>query len=142
MTRDGGLPGKDCSISLSNTCNHTPDSHVLKQGGTTNATLSRDLSGRRGSRDLPEFVVMRTDLGPDELPLNADGSVDEGAEGMEEAGRIDRVDPDKTVALDLDLSAGSYVFFCNIIESGEEEGEEGEFVSHFALGMRTSFTVE
>lgn len=94
-----------------------------------------------GSEDH-QFIVIKTDLEPDALPLTPDGSVDEGGEGIEEVGRVDRIDPGGSSILNLKLEPGSYVFFCNIVETGEEEGEEGEFLSHFALGERTKFTIE
>ena len=90
-----------------------------------------------GPEDIHEFVVIKTDLAPDALPTAEDGSVDETGEGMEVIGEIEDLATGATETLRVDLDAGSYVFICNIVE---EEG--GDSLVHYALGMRTGFTVE
>ena len=42
-----------------------------------------------GPDDVHEFVVFLTDLAPDALPTNEDGSVDEEGEGLELQGEIE-----------------------------------------------------
>lgn len=74
-----------------------------------------------------EFVVVRSDLPADELPLGEDGiRVDEDAvtavDELEEIGAKSRVD------LGVSLSPGRYVLFCNL---------EG----HYLGGMRASIEV-
>lgn len=60
-----------------------------------------------------EFVVVRTDLPGDQLPTAADGlSVDE--EALAGVGEISEVDVWTHYTLDLRLSPGRYVFFCNL----------------------------
>jgi uncharacterized cupredoxin-like copper-binding protein len=60
-----------------------------------------------------EFVVVRTDLPDDQLPSAADGlSVDE--EALAGAGEISEVDIWTSYALELPLTPGRYVFFCNL----------------------------
>ena len=74
-----------------------------------------------------EFVVVRTDLPADRLPIAADGlSVDEDA--LASVGEISEVNISTSVPLDLRLSSGRYVFFCNL---------EG----HYLGGMRLAFVV-
>ena len=83
-----------------------------------------------------EFVVIRTDLPPSQLPV-VDGRVPEG-----EVDLLDEIEPfaaASSASLLLDLDAGSYVFICNI---AEEEPGEAEVESHYQLGMATAFTVE
>jgi uncharacterized cupredoxin-like copper-binding protein len=80
-----------------------------------------------------EFVVVRTDLAPDALPTSDDGSFNEDGEGVEVVDEIDDVDVGATEELSLDLDAGAYVLLCNKVAGT---------VSHFAMGMRTAFTVE
>jgi uncharacterized cupredoxin-like copper-binding protein len=99
-------------------------------------TVTFDISNE-GPDDAHEFVVFRTDLGPTELPTNPDGSVDEEGEGVELIDEQEEVEPDTSASLDVDLEAGSYVFICNIVEK-----EDGETISHYQQGMRTSFTVQ
>jgi uncharacterized cupredoxin-like copper-binding protein len=90
-----------------------------------------------GPEDIHEFVVIKTDLAPDALPTAEDGSVDETGEGIEVIGEIEDLATGSTETLNVDLDAGSYVLICNIVE---EEG--GDTLVHYALGMRTGFTVE
>jgi hypothetical protein len=90
-----------------------------------------------GPEDPHEFVVIKTDLAPDALPTAEDGSVDETGEGIEVIGEIAEFAPGSSESRTFDLDAGSYVFVCNVVE---EEG--GDTLVHYALGMRTAFTVE
>lgn len=80
-----------------------------------------------------EFVVVRTDLAPDALPVE-DGRVPE-----DEVDLLDEIEPfaGSTGSLTLDLEPGKYVLICNIAET-----EDGKTQSHYELGMRTAFVVE
>lgn len=74
-----------------------------------------------------EFVVVRTNLPADGLPIASDGvSVDEDA--LARIGEISDVDIWTTRTLDLNLAPGHYVFFCNL---------EG----HYLGGMHRSLVV-
>jgi uncharacterized cupredoxin-like copper-binding protein len=74
-----------------------------------------------------EFVVVRTDLSPDDLPIASDGlSVDEDA--LQSVGEISQVDFGTTESATLSLPPGHYVFFCNL---------EG----HYLGGMHTALVV-
>jgi uncharacterized cupredoxin-like copper-binding protein len=88
-----------------------------------------------GPDDVHEFVVIKTDLAPDALPTNKDGTVDEEAAGLEPQGEVEDVAVGDTQSLTLDLSAGNYVFICNIYEDDTHE-------SHYQEGMRVAFTVD
>ena len=88
-----------------------------------------------GPDDVHEFVVFQTDLAPDALPTNEDGSVDEEGEGVALQGEIEDIAVDETQTLTLDLAAGSYVLVCNIFDPAEQE-------AHYQEGMRVAFTVE
>ncbi len=88
-----------------------------------------------GPEDPHELVVIRTDLAPDQLPTNPDGSVNEDGEGMEVLGEIEEFPVGETHSLTLDLEAGSYVLICNIYDEEEQE-------AHYQEGMRLAFTVE
>jgi uncharacterized cupredoxin-like copper-binding protein len=78
-----------------------------------------------------EFVIFKTDLAPDSLPTNEDGTVDEEGEGVT---HIDEVElaPGESSDLEVNLEAGNYVFICNI-DSDE---------MHYAHGMHVAFTVK
>jgi uncharacterized cupredoxin-like copper-binding protein len=89
-----------------------------------------------GPDDVHEFVVMKTDLDPADLPTLEDGSVDEAGEGIEEvAGEIEDIAVGATMDLTVTLDAGNYVLLCNIYTAEEDE-------AHYKMGMRTAFTVE
>lgn len=87
-----------------------------------------------GPDEVHEFVVIKTDLAPDALPANKDGTVDEEAAGLEPQGEVEDVAVGDTQSLTLDLSAGNYVFICNIYEDDTHE-------SHYQEGMRVAFSV-
>lgn len=81
-----------------------------------------------------EFVIIRSDLAPDALP------VEEGRVPEDDVELLDEIEPfavGSTGSLTLDLEPGNYVLICNIVET-----EDGELESHYELGMRTAFVVE
>src|SRR5438105_14365191 len=56
-----------------------------------------------------EFVIFKTDLAPDTLPLNKDGdAVDEEGAGVKHIDEIEAIEPGKTENLTVDLTAGRY----------------------------------
>jgi uncharacterized cupredoxin-like copper-binding protein len=75
-----------------------------------------------------EFVVIKSDLAPDALPLNDEG-VDEEGEGVEVIDEIEDIAGGSSQSLTVDLDAGSYVLICNL-------------PGHYAEGMHAAFTVE
>jgi uncharacterized cupredoxin-like copper-binding protein len=72
------------------------------------------------------FEVLKTDLAPDNLPV--DGASAKAKEDGK-VGEIPSIAAGKSAAVTLDLQPGKYVFICNI-------------AGHYQLGMRTGFTVE
>ena len=86
-----------------------------------------------GPADIHEIVVFKTELAPDALPTADDGSVDETGEGVELIDEIEDIPIGESQDLSVTLDAGSYVLICNIVEGTEV---------HYAMGMRTAFTVE
>jgi uncharacterized cupredoxin-like copper-binding protein len=88
-----------------------------------------------GPDDVHEFVVIRTDLGPTELPTDENGAVDEAGGGMEVVDEIEDMEVGASEDLTVDLDAGNYVLICNIWDEDEQE-------SHYQEGMRAAFTVE
>jgi len=60
-----------------------------------------------------EFIVVRSGLPADQLPIGPDGlSVDEDA--LSSVAEINQVDYGSTQTLHLSLAPGRYVFFCNL----------------------------
>lgn len=85
-----------------------------------------------------EFVVIKTDLDPGDLPTGDDGSVDEAQ--VEVIGEVEEDElPAQTGEgeLTVDLEAGAYALICNLVE----EEESGELESHYVEGMFTDFEV-
>ncbi len=87
-----------------------------------------------GPDDVHEFVVFRTDLSPTDLPTDENGAVVETGEGVELIGEIEDIPVGETKSVTLELTAGNYVFICNIWDEEEQE-------AHYQEGMRTSFTI-
>lgn len=88
-----------------------------------------------GPDDIHEFVIIRTDLDPGDLPVDEQGAVTEEGEGMEVVDEIEDIPVGETQDVTVELEAGSYVLICNIYSADEDE-------AHYAEGMRTAFTVE
>ena len=75
-----------------------------------------------------EFVIFKTDLAPDALPVGDDGDVDEEGEGVEHIDEIEDITGGSTQSLTVTLDAANYVFICNL-------------PGHYAQGMHAAFTV-
>ncbi len=90
-----------------------------------------------GPEEIHEFVVFATDLAPDALPTNPDGSVDETGAGIELIGEIEDIPVGQTMSTTVALEASGYVLVCNIVQG---EGEES--ISHYQQGMRVGFTAD
>jgi uncharacterized cupredoxin-like copper-binding protein len=87
--------------------------------------------------ELHEFIVVKTDLAEDELPLAEEGGVDEESDEIEVIDEIEEVETGETETLTLELDSGDYVLICNrVVGSGDAA------ISHYELGMHVSFTVE
>lgn len=87
-----------------------------------------------GPNDQHELLVLKTDLDPGALPVDANGAVDEAGSGFEVIGEIEPFDVDTTESVTFTLTAGKYVLACNIYDEAEDE-------AHYKLGMRTAFNV-
>ena len=85
--------------------------------------------------DMHELVVYRGNRS--ELPLKADGSVDEDAVEDKIIGEIEDIGPgmSKSKSFDLKLD-GEYTLFCNIVH----DTADGVMI-HFAEGMVSGLTV-
>jgi uncharacterized cupredoxin-like copper-binding protein len=90
----------------------------------------------QGEKDH-EFVIVRTDLAPDNLPTVADGeeagTVDEEGAGIEAVDELEdiKAGTDNNV-LTVTLTAGNYVIFCNVHDQD---------LVHCQKGMHTAFSV-
>ncbi len=83
-----------------------------------------------------ELVIIRTDFAADKLPTKSDGSVDEGADGVDVSGKIEKVEADKKGSGSYTLDPGKYVLICNLVDE-----ENDQKISHYQKGMRVPFAV-
>jgi len=79
-----------------------------------------------------EFVIFKTDLPEDQLPLTPEGTVDEEGAGVTHIDEVE-VEAGKSADLTVNLEAGNYVLICNINDNDEQ---------HYAHGMHIAFTVK
>jgi uncharacterized cupredoxin-like copper-binding protein len=78
------------------------------------------------AEDVHEFVVVQSDLAAGELPIGAEGAIDESA--LTVVDEVEEMAPGASASLTVDLAAGHYVLLCNV-------------PGHYGLGMRADFTV-
>jgi uncharacterized cupredoxin-like copper-binding protein len=77
-----------------------------------------------------EFVIARTDIMADRLPLGADGlTVDEESKQLSDVDRLAFLDLGETITLTVSLPPGRYVIFCN-------------FEGHYLGGMHAALEVD
>jgi len=88
-----------------------------------------------GTQFKHEFVVIKTDLAPADLPADATGKVDEAGAGIAFIGEVEELAIGASQTASFDLTAGKYVLICNIVEAA------GDHQSHYNEGMRVAFTV-
>ena len=88
-----------------------------------------------GTMFTHEFVVIKTDLAPADLPVDAAGKVNETAAGVANVGEIGEILMGANKSVSLTLQPGKYVLICNIVEAA------GGHESHYNKGMRAAFTV-
>ena len=112
-----GVTEKDFAIAL--------DSSSGKAGEIT-------FSVKNEGPSVHEFVVFKTDLAPDQLPLTKDENgidiVDEEGTGVEHIDEIEDIAVGSTQELKVTLQAGNYVLICNL-------------PAHYQQGMHAAFSV-
>ncbi len=106
----------------------SPDKTVV-DSGPVSFTVTND-----GPSDNHEFVVIKTDLAPDSLPVDANGNVDENGAGITIIGEIEGLGVGESARATFDLASGKYVLICNLWDAGEQE-------AHYTMGMRAAFEV-
>jgi uncharacterized cupredoxin-like copper-binding protein len=80
-----------------------------------------------------EMVIVRTDLGPLDLPFQDNKVPEDEVDIVDE---IEEFAPDSSASLTVELTAGKYLLICNISE------EDPEIGSHYKKGMVAAFTVQ
>jgi uncharacterized cupredoxin-like copper-binding protein len=78
-----------------------------------------------------EFVIFKTDLPEDQLPLTAENIVDEAGAGITFIDEVEDVEVGTSQDLTVTLEPGRYVLLCNTADK-----------NHYTHGMHIVFTVE
>jgi uncharacterized cupredoxin-like copper-binding protein len=78
-----------------------------------------------------EFVIFKTDLPEDQLPLTAENIVDEAGAGITFINEVEDVEQGTSKDLTVTLEPGRYVLICNTAEK-----------THYMRGMHIVFTVK
>jgi uncharacterized cupredoxin-like copper-binding protein len=79
-----------------------------------------------------EFVVFKTDIAEDKLPLTSEGIVDEEADGITLIDEAEDITPGTAKDLTVTLEPGNYVLVCNT-DSDQ---------MHYQHGMHKAFVVK
>lgn len=116
----------------------TADRSTLHAGAQT-------ITASNVGNETHELVIVAADDAAS-LPTKSDGSVNEARLEAVTIGEISDIAPGTSRSHTFDLPAGTYVVFCNIVDQmghGNGMGGMGGGMDHvhFALGMRTTFTV-
>jgi uncharacterized cupredoxin-like copper-binding protein len=107
--------------------------YVLHDKKTVTAGDITFIVTNRGRKDH-EFIIIKTPLPIDALPVTEKGLIEKKAGKM--IGEIEDIHPGEIKEITLDMSPGSYVLFCNRIET-----DDHKIISHYRQGMRIAFTV-
>jgi uncharacterized cupredoxin-like copper-binding protein len=100
----------------------------IELGATSAAAGPVTFALTNAGTTVHEFVVFKTDLAPDKLPLAADGTeVDEAGAGLTLVDEVEDIAVGATASLPVDLATGHYVLICNI-------------PAHYTSGMHAEFT--
>lgn len=87
-----------------------------------------------GPENAHEFVIVKTDLAPDKLPVESNKVPENKVTIVDE---IEPFTPTSSGSIAVNLTAGSYALICNI-----SEVESGQVESHYQLGMQVAFRVQ
>lgn len=83
-----------------------------------------------------DLVILQTEVAPDDLPTNEDGSADLDTPDVDEVHTIDDIEDGDETSRTYTLDAGSYVLIDNRVEE-----IDGEKVAFYDQGMRVGFTL-
>ena len=123
---------------------------AIRQGSGELRAGRQTITATNAGHHTHELVIVAAPSAAS-LPTKADGSVDEAKLEAVKVGEIADVAAGKSTSKTFDLTPGTYVAFCNMVDSmngratgggmmASAPGSMGEHV-HFALGMHVTFTV-
>jgi uncharacterized cupredoxin-like copper-binding protein len=122
LTACGGPTKIDVSLK---TYTITPSATTAKAGEIT-FHITNDATDQ-----AHEFVVFKSDLPEDQLPLNAEGVVDEEAPGLTLIDEAEDIEPGVSKDLTVTLEPGNYILVCNTALN-----------QHYTHGMHITFVVK
>jgi len=105
------------------------DYNVSFSPATLKAGTVTLVSTNEGHRVVHEFLLVKTDLPADQLPLEHNGRVDEDNARLTRIAAVEELHPGKSGVVTVDLEPGRYVYFCN---------EH----NHYLVGMRGEILVQ
>lgn len=120
--------GADSDTNAATTVNATVDdfSIALDQSSASSGEITFAITNDGPS--VHEFVVLKTDLAADQLPVIGN-EVTEDDPALANEGEAEDIAAAGTASVALQLEPGNYVVICNI-------------VGHYGQGMRATFTIE
>lgn len=83
-----------------------------------------------------EFVIIKTDIDPGDLPTADDGSVDEDAPDIDVLQEVEDIENGDKTGRTYELDPGNYALICNIVDEND-----GESVAHYSEGMYAGLEV-
>lgn len=99
----------------------------IKLDGTVGTADALTFTIKNTGEDTHEFVVVKTDLAADKLPVVDDKVSEDAVEAVDE---VEDIQPGSTETLSLSgLAPGKYVVICNLL-------------GHYGKGMRTEITIK
>jgi uncharacterized cupredoxin-like copper-binding protein len=119
-----------CAAPAPSSVDVTLDTYSIKLSSPTAKAGDVTFHVKNVAVDLVhEFVVFRTDLAPEKMPLNSEGIVDEKGEGVTHIDELENLATNGGMKdLTVTLTAGHYVLICNT-------------AGHFKGGMHAELTV-
>ena len=122
-----------------------------KGGGTVTVTLSEysitvdtpslpegdiRFDIKNTGKEQHEVRIIKTDIAPDQLPRNSDGSANLDAPDLNEVHNADEIDNNSDTSRTFSMDAGNYVLIDNTVKD-----DNGQKIAYYDKGMRVGFVV-
>ena len=105
---------------------------VVDRNSTSSGDVTFHIHNDSDDGKTHEFVIFKTDLPEDQLPMTSEGVVDEEGAGVTHIDEREDIEAGSAVDMTVNLAPGNYVLLCNI-DSTE---------LHYQHGMHTAFVVK
>ncbi len=123
----GACGGSSSSAKANTTIHATVKDFALslEQTSATSGTIKFDVMNQGPSEH--EFVILKTDLPEDKLPVK-NNQVEDDAQGVKSIAEVEDIGAGKSKSVTKKLEPGKYVLICNI-------------PGHYSAGVHASFSV-